>query len=668
MPQRVKIDDKVAEAAEAEVAQRCRHVRLFIAKRRIELLQPIKFCGHRHRKGVDVYKYPRVAESLCAEVALALRLCNDMVVSHGGPPLGLAIEGHTSASIHSHDESVRISTLRAERCERSIVAHLHAGHQPAANARGVWGHSLEELVQHRGCGCTLPLPGLDDGSNHEENRRVEMRLLDPGAKRDFYGKGIKPSPHECPLQTHDRLHRVSTVCGCAYNHTCRVCALAYCAGEAGYCSPFAPVSADHVPTGLLRASRSRSRRRSPQPASMMSGRDLLRHEKDTPDQKHSGDSLGSHGSAAQQQRLTRRSHGWRPSRTRTHPEPQQPPIRVAPSGSNLSLPESSPESSPQRSPQLLPQHYSPQLPPPRSPQLPPQSSPQLHFPPARVANAKMSLARCAMAAQKSLTRGGRVAPLLLAGEPSAPRRAPPTLPSTPMPPSPTEPCTSEPQDLTCAPHREEPPTEAVTALEPHECGSLLQVSWASSSYMDSDVMDSCIEEEQMAMGGIHVNASFTHLTPEQRSSVKRGRIGARSVQHLKLMYSADGVADTLEQTSSASSLPMRLPKKGAAKQSSDYGSDGAEANGFAERSLTATSLTATSLTATSLAGSSLTATSLAQTSLTESWQSSHDSELSQGGGGHDRQRVGLALRQLRSRSRQQLAQLSAHELTQVLSH
>jgi len=546
-------------------------------------------------------------------VALALRLCNDMVVSHGGPPLGLAIEGHTSASIHSHDESVRISTLRAERCERSIVAHLHAGHQSAAKARGVWVQSLEELIQHRGCGCTLPLPGLDDGGNHEENRRVEMRLLDPG--------------------------------------------------EAGYCSPFAPVSADHVPTGLLRASRSRSRRRSPQPASMMSGRDLLRHEKDTPDQKHSGDSLGSHGSAAQQQRLTRRSHGWRPSRTRTHPEPQQPPIRVAPSGSNLSLPESSPESSPQRSPQLLPQHYSPQLPPPRSPQLPPQSSPQLHFPPARVANAKMSLARCAMAAQKSLTRGGRVAPLLLAGEPSAPRRAPPTLPSTPMPPSPTEPCTSEPQDLTCAPHREEPPTEAVTALEPHECGSLLQVSWASSSYMDSDVMDSCIEEEQMAMGGIHVNASFTHLTPEQRSSVKRGRIGARSVQHLKLMYSADGVADTLEQTSSASSLPMRLPKQGAAKQSSDYGSDGADANGFAERSLTATSLTATSL-----AGSSLTATSLAQTSLTESWQSSHDSELSQGGGGHDRQRVGLALRQLRSRSRQQLAQLSAHELTQVLSH
>jgi len=176
--------------------------------------------------------------------------------------------------------------------------------------------------------------------------------------------------------------------------------------------------------------------------------------------------------------------------------------------------------------------------------------------------------------------------------------------------------------------------------------------------MGSDVMDSCIRDEQMAVGGSsNVDASFTHLAPGQRSSVKRGRLGARSVQHLKLMYSADGVADALEQTSSSSSLTMRLPKKGAAKQSRDHGSDGAEANGFAERSLTATSL----------ADSSLTATSLAQTSLTESWQSAHGSELSQGGG-HDRQRVGLALRQLRSRSRQQLAQLSAHELTQVLSH
>ena len=42
----------------------------------------------------------------------------------------------------------------------------------------MWGHTVAELIQHRGYGSTQPLPEYADGGNHEENRRVEMRLLE----------------------------------------------------------------------------------------------------------------------------------------------------------------------------------------------------------------------------------------------------------------------------------------------------------------------------------------------------------------------------------------------------------------------------------------------------------------------------------------------------------
>ena len=42
----------------------------------------------------------------------------------------------------------------------------------------MWGHPVDELIQHRGYGSTRPLPEYADGGNHEENRRVEMRLLE----------------------------------------------------------------------------------------------------------------------------------------------------------------------------------------------------------------------------------------------------------------------------------------------------------------------------------------------------------------------------------------------------------------------------------------------------------------------------------------------------------
>jgi hypothetical protein len=46
-------------------------------------------------------------------VATAFTICNDQLEQMGLAPLGLAIEGHTSASPDGHDFSVRVSGLRA---------------------------------------------------------------------------------------------------------------------------------------------------------------------------------------------------------------------------------------------------------------------------------------------------------------------------------------------------------------------------------------------------------------------------------------------------------------------------------------------------------------------------------------------------------------------------
>ena len=81
-------------------------------------------------------------------VAFALQVCNDLLVRHGLQALGLCVEGHTSASIHGHAESLMISTKRSKRCEDSIVAHVRAANKKAVDA--MWGHPIDQLVNHRG--------------------------------------------------------------------------------------------------------------------------------------------------------------------------------------------------------------------------------------------------------------------------------------------------------------------------------------------------------------------------------------------------------------------------------------------------------------------------------------------------------------------------------------
>ena len=223
--------EAIGRQAELEVARRCRYVRLRWALRRIELLEQVNFHGSKHSTGVDVYLEPKKADNICREVAMAFQICNNLLTSLDFSPFGLAVDGHTSASIHGHQESLRISSLRAAQCAMTVRAHLieqgcstsddsnistvhttaqctahsaqHAVHSNSAqhtvhntvhstvhttaqctaqhsSVLLVWGLPIDSLVSSRGHGFTKPLPAFADGGNHPENRRVEMRLLRPG--------------------------------------------------------------------------------------------------------------------------------------------------------------------------------------------------------------------------------------------------------------------------------------------------------------------------------------------------------------------------------------------------------------------------------------------------------------------------------------------------------
>ena len=195
--------EDIARRAEAEVDLRCKYVRLDMAKRRIILLEPVQFYGSKHSAGVDVYLDPEKAEHICSEVAVALRICNDLLAEMKIAPLGLAVEGHTSASIHGHAESLRISSLRAQQCCKSVRAHVIEQGNGVTDEVGAtlgWGLPVDGLITQRGYGSTQPLPSFADGGNHSENRRVEMRLLEPGQEgycsefSEIDGSGVKIAP------------------------------------------------------------------------------------------------------------------------------------------------------------------------------------------------------------------------------------------------------------------------------------------------------------------------------------------------------------------------------------------------------------------------------------------------------------------------------------------
>jgi hypothetical protein len=176
--------EDLGERAQQEVARLCQYVSIDMAQRLIRILKPIHFQGSKHAGGVNVYLDPDLANAICAEVATALQICNDLLQQQGLAPLGLTVEGHTSASMNGHEESVRISSLRAMQCERSVSSALKTANPGVAT---LWGKPVDKVVSFEGKGSTVRLPGFDDGGNYAENRRVEMRLVEPGDPAYFAG-------------------------------------------------------------------------------------------------------------------------------------------------------------------------------------------------------------------------------------------------------------------------------------------------------------------------------------------------------------------------------------------------------------------------------------------------------------------------------------------------
>ena len=172
--------EEVAQKAEAEVRRRCTYVRLDVAKRRIVMLAPIEFHGSKHKAGVAAYKDVVRAEKIISECMLALQLCNDLLARRNLSPLAVQFEGHTSTSLHGEEESLAISSRRAQVCAESLIRRMKADpSRDSALRSSFWGVPANELISSVGFGSTQPLPGYTDGGNYAENRRVEIRLREP---------------------------------------------------------------------------------------------------------------------------------------------------------------------------------------------------------------------------------------------------------------------------------------------------------------------------------------------------------------------------------------------------------------------------------------------------------------------------------------------------------
>jgi hypothetical protein len=167
----------------------CQHVKIDMVLRLIQILKPIQFQGSKHELGVDAFADPALAQAICTDVATALQICNDMLVEEGLAPLGLVVEGHTSASLEGEAESERISGLRALACGKAITGALKEAN-PCLGT--IWGKPMEYAISFKGHGSKVRLKGFDDGGNYAENRRVEMRLVTPGQPGYFQG-GTVPS-------------------------------------------------------------------------------------------------------------------------------------------------------------------------------------------------------------------------------------------------------------------------------------------------------------------------------------------------------------------------------------------------------------------------------------------------------------------------------------------
>jgi hypothetical protein len=122
----------------------------------------------------------QVVHKICGEIAEVLVVVNALLAEQGFTPFGLNVGGHTSVETNTSKE---LSFNRAKMVSLRIAEELAArdsSYNPTIEeirATGCAQLPLGGRIVSQGYGSTQRLPGFDDGKNHKENRRVEIRLL-----------------------------------------------------------------------------------------------------------------------------------------------------------------------------------------------------------------------------------------------------------------------------------------------------------------------------------------------------------------------------------------------------------------------------------------------------------------------------------------------------------
>ena len=122
----------------------------------------------------------RLMRKICREIAQVFVVVSRLLVQEGLPPLGLSVDGHTSAETSvsqklSFNQAKLVSVVIAE----ELAARDSSYRRTLSEIRttGCVELPLGGRIDSHGYGSTRPLPEFDDGQIHDANGRVEVRLL-----------------------------------------------------------------------------------------------------------------------------------------------------------------------------------------------------------------------------------------------------------------------------------------------------------------------------------------------------------------------------------------------------------------------------------------------------------------------------------------------------------
>ena len=155
------------------------------------MLKSIEFHGSKTKsvgglQGASLEE-PEAVHQVCNETALAVLTCNKILEEHKLRTFGLLVAGHTSGKwVQPEDFDITklvyrqsapgydISVNRAK-----VVCNILNAEMSKVSPTSGLQEKVHQLakVEYKGYGCAQPLEGFDDGENHEENRRVEFKLI-----------------------------------------------------------------------------------------------------------------------------------------------------------------------------------------------------------------------------------------------------------------------------------------------------------------------------------------------------------------------------------------------------------------------------------------------------------------------------------------------------------